>query len=172
MGRVGHWGVQGPWGSFLGTPALRAPVPSIPMVPHGIAFPGPAAWPRVPHTGPGTHLSLSRGTQTHTFVYPKMKSTPRSLPHFRSAPCAQVASCPDSSSGTLKAAQMPLMHTGLGVVGMSVGELGAGEEPSQAGKGFWRSLKRRTLQKIQGRSAWEESDPPATSSVDRPPPSP
>lgn len=69
---------------------------------------------------------------------------------------------------------MPLMHTGLGVVGMSAGELGAGEEPSQAGKGFRQSLKRGTLQKIQGRSAQEESDrpPPPTSPVDRPPPSP
>lgn len=61
----GTGGVHGPWGSLLGTPALRAPVPSIPMVPHGIAFPGPTAWPSVPHKGPGTRLSLSRGTPRH-----------------------------------------------------------------------------------------------------------
>ena len=50
---------------------------------------------------------------------------------------------------------MPLIQAGLGVVGTSVGERGAGEEPSWTGKGSWGSLKRGMLQKIQGCSAWE-----------------
>lgn len=68
---------------------------------------------------------------------------------------------------------MPLMHTGLGVVGTNVGQRGDGEEPSWAGKGFWGSLKKGTLQKIQGRSAQEECDRPTTTyPLDRRPPSP
>ena len=66
----GTGGVHGPWGSLLGTPAQRAPVPSIPMVPHGIDFPGPPAWLGVPHMGPGTCLSLSTGTpRCHSYRY-------------------------------------------------------------------------------------------------------
>lgn len=55
---------------------------------------------------------------------------------------------------------MPLIQAGLGVVGTSVGERGAGEEPSWTGKGSWGSLKRGMLQKIQGCSAQEGSDHP------------